>query len=813
MSQSASMKPVLQPSTLGKFVKLESCPQYFKFKIENKGSDVLEHDPDVFTEAFHGGNIIEAKAGEVFEADVVDVVQEETDTFYNINNVSLVEAGELIPEVVAEKIKEVDSSVTRDGVVNGEFECNGVSGNDILLGDVDTMYDEGVEMNKNSVKNKFYSIQVAYTEALIEEILDKNNPDFIEPEARSETSPIVLFQATFKTRIREWWFAGDADLIFIWPGDDPSVHVVDVKMATEEQTDHQLQTTVYANALKEILSGVGDWVSLNAGVLTSGADFIPLSEDNIPDFNLPSREADIVRFTKKGGVLDGVYESEYEDTKFQLNDKCSTCQYNEACYSMAIENTGLELLGIDRGTQKKLEQNGIEDLNDLAALAEPPNEYVHPDKDPKPRSTKKHRETYQRLSNVPGLGEQLPKLIQKAQGLLQNINPDNKHTNQTGDAQLITNTGYGSLPSDRAFFNTEKEYKPGSMIRVYVNVQFDHIRDVINAIGFTACATGSTTDAVSDVVFNTQQPDDMMQAKQNEERLLNEFSKNVISAIKQISDGINFSGCEQSNPFIHFYTYSENEKQILQERLATYSSGSIEVDATVNNTKYGDGSLREFHVDPSDELLGVWDILTKQSNKDEENISVVLNDVEDRVAIREPSTGIINIYKEFYTDSEEKFTVNDWKYNVNEYKPGNVDNELDLTDIFGYRFFNNAVGYTENNDSITLDHEGEIGTYDGWLNSRLREAAQIPIAYLWSATGKLEQLIDADNEHTGIPVKPFMYRNIDANEKIQPVDIEALIDRLTKCLRHIERGIPKKGVIRLPEQKQDDDETNNKVKQ
>jgi phenylpyruvate tautomerase PptA (4-oxalocrotonate tautomerase family) len=763
---------------------------------------VLEHDPDAFTEAFHGGNIIEAKAGEVFEADVVDVVKSETDTFYNINTVSLVEAANLIPDVGSEKIKQIDNSVKREGIENGEFECNGVSGRDIVLGDVETVYDDSVEMNKNAVKNLFYAMQVAYTEALLEEILGKNTREYVEPEARSETSPIVLFQATFKTQIRDWWFAGDADLIFIWPSDDPTVHVVDVKMATEEQTDHQLQTTVYANALKEILSKMGDWVSLDAGVLTSVSDFVPLERGNISSFNLASREEDIIRYTKEGGVFDAVYESEYEDIGFQLNNKCSTCQYNEACYSMAIENTGLELLGIDRGTQKKLRQNGVHDLNDLAALAEPPNEYVHPDKDSKPQSTKQHRETYQQLSNIPGLGEQLPHLIQKAQGLLQNINPDNKYTNQTGDAQLITNTGYGSLPSDRAFFNTEQEYKPGSMIRVYVNVQFDHIRDVINAVGFTACATASTTDEVTRVVFDESQPDDMIQAKQNEEELLNKFSENVIDAIKKIHHGIDFNGYDQNNPFIHFYTYSENEKQILQERLATYSSGNVTIDATVNNKKYGDGSTREFSVDPNDELLGVWDMVTKQSNKDEQNVSVVLNDIEKRVAIREPSTGIINVYKEFYTDTEDQFTVNDWKYTVNNHTTGQVDDERDLTDVFGYRFFNNSVGYSEDNNSITLDHEGKISTYDGWLNSRLREAAQIPIAYLWSATGKLEQLIDADNTHTGIPVKPFMYRNVDEEEKIQTVDIEVLIDRLTKCLRHIERGIPKKGVIELPEQKE-----------
>lgn len=793
-------KPVLQPSTLGKLVKLENCPQYFKFKIENEGIEELSNDPEEFTEAFHGGNIVEAEAGNEFESDVVDVIKEHTSTFYNIEETTIGDVAVLIPEVVTNILTEIGDDVKLTDVINGDFDYYGLPAEEITLNDVDTIYDNAPsDVDKKDVKNRFYEMRAEYTTAIIKEIVMNQNETYTQPDVRDNESPIVLFQGTFKEQIGDWMFAGDADLIFIWPENDTQIHVIDVKLSKEEQTNHQLQTVIYSNAIETI---VNNTVEIKTGVLTPKSEFLPLRKNNLPEFNRSSREADLKRLTKQNGVLDTIFNKDYDETRFQLNDKCATCEYNEACYTMAIEEAGLELLNINRGAQRELEAHGVTDLNDLAQLAEPVEEYVHPVKDSKPRSAKQHRETYRELSSITGIGEQLPQLIQQAQGLLQNINPDNRKVNETNDAPLMTNTGYGNLPNDERIFDNSKntiEYCEGSMIRVYVNVQFDHIRDVIVGIGFTVCATASTTEPISDVFFDTVQPDDTEKAREIEHELLEGFSESVLHAIKEIESGINFSEYDQSDPFIHVYTYSEDEKQSLQKTLAMHSKDKIQIESSVNNHKYNNGDTQTVNITPTKPITGLRNLITKENNKDEENCSAVVTDIEKRFAIREPTTGLINVYKEFYANSDEAFRVDDWKYTP---KIGGSKNEVDLTDVFGYRFFDNNVGYTEKTDAINLLHTNTGEDYDGWLNSRFRQAAQVPIAYLWSATGKLEEKISTDDSsNIGIPINPFIFRDGRKQEhKITSYDVEVLIERLTQCLQHVERGISKKEAVTIPNQ-------------
>lgn len=811
-------KPILQPSTLGKLVKLENCPQYFKFKIENEGIDELSNNPEDFTEAFHGGNIVEAESGNAFERDVVNVVSDHAAKFYHVENTELTDVAKLIPKKTTEIINEITTGVRFTDVIDGDFDCYGVDAEEITLDDIDKVYENASRnVDKSDVKNKFYKLRGEYTRELLNQLVNENGIKGDINQVATSENPVVVFQGTFKTTIGDWVFAGDADLIFIWPSETQTqVRVVDVKLSNEEQTNHQLQATIYNNAIKDIVNANGK-NTVDAGILTPESEFLPLLRENIPSFNISSRNADLTRITKKNGVLDSIYNKNYNETRFQLNDKCATCEYNEACYTMAIEEAGLELLNINRGTQRKLEQHGVNDLNDLAKLAEPVSEYANPVKDTKPRSTKENRDTYQELSSITGIGEQLPELIQQAQSLLQNINPDNDNVNQTNNAPAITNKGYGSLPNDEVIFDNKgynEEYLEGSMIRIYVNVQFDHIRDVIAGIGFTACATGSEESSVSDVFFDTQQPDDTAEARKIENELIEGFCQSITNAIETIEKGIDFDGYKQDNPFVHIYTYSESEKQTLQETLALHSNDAIEINRTVNNHKYNDGKKQVVELNTSNTVSSIRSIATKQNNKDEENISAVVNDIENRFAIREPTTGLINVYKEFYASEGEAFKLDDWKYTEN---AGKQENELDLTEVFGYRFFDNSVGYVEEENAIRLMHENKSVQYDGWLNSRFRQAAQIPIAYLWSATGKIEEKITAQNTNIGIPIKPFIYRDRNKEEtKIKPFDVEQLILKLTKCLRHTERGINKKDAIKIPNQeyennKQKSDEEKNEV--
>ena len=75
-----SGRPTLQPSALGNLVKLDNCPRYFKFDIEEEGLESLNHDTSDYLEAFTGGNILEKKAGNDFEEEEVIRTQPLTST-------------------------------------------------------------------------------------------------------------------------------------------------------------------------------------------------------------------------------------------------------------------------------------------------------------------------------------------------------------------------------------------------------------------------------------------------------------------------------------------------------------------------------------------------------------------------------------------------------------------------------------------------------------------------------------------------------------------------------------------------------------
>lgn len=836
-NNSLSERPVLQPSTLGKYVGLDTCPQYFKFKVQNEGLDELGHDETDFQEAFHGGNVIEKKAGDDFEENVVEVIVEHVSDLYNLEELTLQTVSESLPQKTKQKLEEIGEHISLESIKNGDYTVHSVPADKIRVSDskgfvqhVKNKHD--IVLDRGDVNNVFFSLGVEYTNALIGAIVtDIDTPGGIRsdnvklPESRgekqavnptdnrAENNPVVLFQPTFATQIGAWRLGGDADLVFIWPSENQSeveIKVVDVKLAIDEQTNHQIQTVTYSTAISKLssLTKNSTPVNISAGILTQQAEFMPLTPDATPSFDIDSREADLKRLTKEGGVLDSVFETAYEDTSYQLDQKCGSCEFNEACYTMAIENNGLELLGIDRGVQRVLINHGVTDLKELAELARPVEEGATPNTHAKPAPERNWTDVYNSLATIPGVGEQLPKLIQKAQALLQNLDPEQSNTRQTRNAPYITNTGYGSLPSDN-WINTREDgenlYCEGSMVRVYVNVQFDHIRDCIDVIAFNVTASASSANDVSHCVIDDELSNDRVDAHHNELALLEEFATNVFDAIEHVSDGIDLTEYKQEHPFVHFFTYAEKEADVLEEKLALYSKEHISLTESMQSEYYSNTSQPScepevIELNPSNEVLKLRELLGFRAGAEQEMITPVLPDVKKRVAVRQPTLGLINVFDEFYPGPDEVFKRTDWTYTPKDASrlPANTSN-IDLTDMFWYRFFANDVQYENTADGIALLHGDSDGSSpDGWYRSRVRTAAQIPIAYIWGATGKITDQWDLDEISSDGPiaVTPYLYHWVDDEKiEIETGDVEALVTLLCKCLRHVEQGIQYKSSI------------------
>lgn len=866
-------RPTLQPSSLGKFIQLNSCSRYFDFRFSEDGFDAVNHpeSPHTFPETFLEDNIIEKQHGNVFEQEVFDTIASHVPTVIDIDKLTLNHVLQTIPDKTRRILTTAGWEKDPSHTDTQHLSYHGVAAEKIRLSDPEPLIEAASELHADSltpeaqseanqqIENALFRLRDAYTQHLFEYLTTEltqhthdreipfpfpipqtdtqtqdtvtPNPDpdpdldldlDLDPETETETAPIVIYQPSFSTTIGNWPIAGDADAVVVWPAQektDTRLRVIDVKMATEEQTHHQIQTTIYATAISQLEGIQTETVEIEAGVITQSDNYLPVTPDELPQFSIESRQADIERITAPGQVLDTAWKTPPEETEYQLDSKCTHCQYNEVCYVDTVEKTGLELLGIGRGMQRRLRNNGVTDLNALAQLAENASTThalqskpwdVDPRESLKPDVTRRGEETYNRLAEIPGLGEQLPELIEKAQSLLTDINPD--HRNVRGNlnkAQFISGTGEGNLPTD-AFLDTGTDntptYKPGSLIRVYINIQHDHIRDKISGVGFHATATASETDGISWARIDETMPQATKDSCQAELDLLSSFSDTIQSAIQSVATGIDFSGTTQSDPFIHVFTFTDEEKQLLEEKLSLYLNGTLTDDPTLTDAA-GMPLIESSDLDIPPSLHQLRTLLGMRGGESQQMVSAISEDIKSRFGVSAPTTGLMNIYSEFFPkfNTDERFERTDWSYTPPDpERAPDGDSEIDLSSVFRHGMFNNTVPYERTDSGIRFQIDGG----PDWSASeshtvRVRTGARIPLAYLWAASGRItdDWVSNARDEGSNAVINPYRYHGNGESytQPITPTDVEALLKRMCECTRHVEQGILIKSPI-TPEQ-------------
>ena len=740
-STHTTAKPTVQPSALGKFVGLNQCSRFFKYGLEGIDEGQLNHPQEAYKEAFKRENVVEKKSGDDFEAAIVDAMRPHARAFHD-----LTEADEV---TTARKL--------HDAI------------------------------------------------------------DFVGSLAPT-ASPVILFQPTFTGTIGSWDVHGDADLVFIWPTEDDEittagkaiVRVVDVKAATEEQAHQQIQTAVYSLLIEQALSNLTSRsqsstnpdYTLQTGVLTREAGVSRPTRTEIPTFDRASREDDVRRLLRAGGRLDTLYEQTFEETSFQLERKCGSCPYNEACFSESIERAEIELLGISGGIKQQLAAAGIETLHDLAALAYPPDEHKPGNyEDMKPRN----RATYEALSSKPGLGEQLPTLIQRAQSMVGALNSDAPHAHSARDAPWLTRSGYGSLPDDDPPPSYDLEYKRGSLVRVYLNLQVDHVHDRLVALGGKVTASASIADPItlSQVAesipkTNTdttgfdrpehETPSAKDTARDSDETALTAIEGEVVDAfldklfgaVQHVANEIDFSGDDADRPPIHYYLFSDTELEALQDAL----------DRRLERDRNEAGAKATHAIAFRDHIGG-------REGVDGGMVSIVQNDARKRTAPKSPSVGLLPLHSQFSPYDKSAFkSPTDWSYtpaDSSRLRAGN--SKIDLKDVFRYNLFDYRVPYRERDGEpgVELLMENRGAEPDGWYPSRVRFGAQIPLAYIWSAVGRIDdewvEAVNSESERSW-PVDTYRYHDSDSRTTlITTEDIGALIEHFTDALCHLERGL------------------------
>lgn len=595
---------------------------------------------------------------------------------------------------------------------------------------------------------------------------------------RDYGEPIAFSQFRLQGNIGVWTVVGDTDLIVLWPTQAGChIGIYDIKAAKEEKTAHQIQTAAYSILLEQLFSSdefasLGSNIqSITTGVITRNTDLNEITPKALPSFSRSSRETDVRRLCQRGGDIHRAYYTEIGNVDHTLDSRCLGCAYNEACYTDGVEEQDIRLLGIPPAQQEIFRSHGIETVADIADLAYSPDERDmtnHHSIKPK----RKNEQLWNDLLLETNLTEGLSRLVEHAQILGGELNCDTLEVDTSKYAQQLVSTGYTPLPDDDPYDESSISYPRGTLIRCYLTIQQDNLRDRGMALGgrVTASRTESSPQRIAQLAEAA--PEDPEAAETVEKDLVETFLTDLRAAIEAVEAGISST----DSPPIHFYVYSQSEYDALVELLDRH--------------------------DDVEEAQRLRSLLDLRDGIDQSMVSIIEPVVTSHYGLKTPSSSLLHTVEQLSSKYEYSKPRTDWTYTP---EPTHDDDwadgqtEVDLKEIFGRRFFYKDIPYTETQSGIDLhpDETYSSSTHDGTFSTRLRSGTAIPPGYLWAAVDRIDDdWIDNFDENKALAesiLDEIQYHDSNRRAReIAPRDIEALCRHLTDALEHVERGVENK---------------------
>lgn len=595
-------------------------------------------------------------------------------------------------------------------------------------------------------------------------------------EDMTEAQPVILLQTPLKGHIGTWTVVGDADLMVIWPAEDGiRVRIIDIKSAKEEKTYHQIQTAIYTILFRQWVESRDDLssnkVTIEGGVITRADDINNAGPDSIPRFSLPEREADARSLCQKGGPLHRLYFTELESASYTIEDKCAGCAYNEACHSDAVEGRELAMLGLSPSQQEILKRHDITTIDDLSKLRyEPRDEHRNPQAPESPDVYDK--DTHNTLLNQPDIGTSLSELVERAHYFAGRLIKNAANLDTGNDAKLLSRPSYSSLPSDDPKDSSNIEYPANSLIRVYLNIQYDNLRDTLILASARITATASDTDPIRISELADPTPKDENEIQQVEQDTIERFIGRLGDGISAVFDGLDIEGSMCDSTALHFYIFSKDEQSNLFDTL-------------------------ERHKD-SKKVAILKQLLDGRKGVDQPMLSTIRSTVRSRYGLRTPSPGLLHLYQQFGSAHHYTKPRYDWKYTpepqgANDWADG--ETQVDLQQVFNRRLFATRVAYEiDDGDYSLLPETQSKSDGDGLYSSRARYGAEIPLGYLWAAGDRIDKAwveeADEQIEYDKKTVDAFRFHDRDRQErKIESRDVQAVGRHFCDALEHIERDI------------------------
>jgi len=189
---------------------------------------------------------------------------------------------------------------------------------------------------------------------------------------------IIAFQPSLKGKIGSWELKGYADIVIIKLNhrDQTSsslkiqLEVIEVKSSPSDKTHHRIQAACYTLLLKNLIENEGEInenIKFSAYIVNQSNSITNKGYSDLDSFKLPPVETDVQMILKRTGRLENAITETGDSTSSgektikkvdpwdmfnRITRRCDGCPYENVCYTRAVENDGLELLGIPERTKK-----------------------------------------------------------------------------------------------------------------------------------------------------------------------------------------------------------------------------------------------------------------------------------------------------------------------------------------------------------------------------------------------------------------------------------------------------------------------------
>lgn len=559
--------------------------------------------------------------------------------------------------------------------------------------------------------------------------------------SRRRPNEAVLYQAPLRADVLGKTVGGFSDILIVEsPADgELTIDVLEVKSSSSPKVDHQIQAATYTLILESICDNISTTLNqCSARVISKEA---PLGRGLIEEqtFNLEPRQIDVRLFLRDEGILDDALDyadldEGFDDLRNKIAPRCSNCSYEPVCMTRAVrkEGYGLELLGLNPGTQRRLERAGVESLREFSQLLDIPNNPIenvdHDDfHEIQPRDGRAEA-TLNEIRERTSL-RNLQTRIQIAHRFYRELESDSPSGDYMADP--LQGSGY-NLPDDSRGDDDEElnwaDYPQDSLVRVYLHVQHDPILDSITLLSAEVECTGSDYDeppVVESVLTLPDDPDD----RAYEEDLIRSFFGQLGHAIADCSPDIAGAypdyGSDDDDPlyltedhgYVHLYFYSRHQRDRLVEAVKRHPH------------LHGSPSIRR--------LLGF------RRDIDQGMVSIIQDELSQRHALRFPGLGIIQTALQFRRFDDGFF---DWTRD----RPSGI--EFQPSDYFGQGLFDSAFNKYHRPIGTDLDHSEFLSTVENGVSQLRggnypvinRETDQIPPEYVWRGYNELEATLGVD---------------------------------------------------------------------